>query len=165
MTSRRVSVGFSRVVCVRRLPDSRVILDPAALWGRYSFRHSAAERLALPSQSGCVLQVVSLISELSQCGDTSHTESRRSRVGAGKVRARPVLTLRLMKPFRCLCRARTGCTRRNCSENRPCTFAVAGKSVFMRVSVEQGGKEEEVSALELFPSCTRPAVVLWMLFR
>lgn len=68
--------------------------------------------------------------------------------GSGEERARPVLTLRLMKPFRCLCRARTGCTRRNCSENHPCTFAIAGKSVFMRISI-QGEKKNKYQSLNL----------------
>lgn len=62
--------------------------------------------------------------------------------GWGGGRVGPVLTLRLMKPFRRLCRARAGCTRRSSSENRPCTFAASGKSVFMRVSI-QGGKRRK----------------------
>lgn len=109
--------------------------------------HSAASRLARRGVSRCVsrcvLQVVSLISELSQCCDTSGEEGEG---GSGEGGGRPVLTLRLMKPFRCLCRARAGCTRRNCSENRPCTFAVSGKSVFMRVSI-QGRKRRKRSCV------------------
>lgn len=74
------------------------------------------------------------------------------------------MTLRLMKPFRCLCRARTGCARRNRSENRPCTFAVADKSVFMPMSIHGEKKRTKVSELELFRRCARLAVVLTMVF-
>lgn len=78
-------VSFSRVVCVLRLQGSRLIPDPSAapppgMW-------DVSFRLALPSVSGCVLQVESLISELSQCCDTSREEEEEG--GSGEQRARP----------------------------------------------------------------------------
>lgn len=122
--------------------QTAVLIPQRSLIQRCGTFHSAASRLARRGVSRCVLQVVSLISELSQRCDTSGEEEEGWWVGVGKVGVGPVLTLRLMKPFRCLCRARAGCTRRDSSENRPCTFAVAGKSVFMRVSI-QGGKRRK----------------------